>query len=106
MMNLLELVENLREKIAIPKYFDHLSQRTVWVMGRNYGAAIVRSHVRHNSAAPLPWLTKAPKGVEEEMGPELAKVWLDGYNTSIRYVETYVNRALFHATDTRKVIRR
>jgi len=97
-MNFLELVEGLQGKVAVPQIANPHT-KLVWIMGRNRGATVVRNHVRHNINAPLPWLTKAPKGVEKEMGPELAKVWLEGYNAAIRYVEMKVNVAVFNATN-------
>lgn len=96
-MNFLEMVEDLQGKVAIPQIANPHT-KMVWIMGRNRGAAVIRNHVRHNISAPLPWLAKAPKGVEKEMGQELAEVWLAGYNAAIRYVEIKVNVAVFNAT--------
>lgn len=96
-MNFLELVEDLQGKIAVPQ-IDDTYTKMVWIMGRNVGASVIRSHVRNCMSDPLPWRNKAPKGVMQELGPELANVWLDGYTAAIRYVELKVNVALFNAT--------
>jgi hypothetical protein len=97
MLNFLELVEGLQGKIAVPQIANPHT-KMIWVMGRNHGADVVRSHVRHNMSSPLPWLTKAPKGISKELGEDLAKTWLDGYNAAIKYVEMKVNVAVFNAT--------
>lgn len=97
-MNFLELVEGLQGKVAVPQIANPHT-KLVWIMGRNRGADVIRSHVRHSMFAPLPWLTKAPKGVEKELGSEMSKVWLEGYNAAIRYVEMKVNVIVFNATN-------
>jgi len=102
---LLNLVEDLRGKIEMPEINDPYL-RVVWVMGRNAGANKVRTHVRHNLGAKLPFLTQAPKALRQQLGQTGSDVWLNGYNAAVEYVERKVNVMMFHATHGQAMVAR
>lgn len=97
MNQLLEIVEDLRGKVEMPE-IQNPYLRTVWIMGRNAGAAMVRNHVRHKVSEPLRTLKVAPKAVRQEMGPVAADVWINGYNAPVEFVQMKINAFLFRAT--------
>lgn len=102
---LLKLVDDFRGNVEMPEITDAYL-RIVWCQGRNAGAAKVRTHVRQNLTASLPYLKQAPKALRQQLGQTGSDVWLNGYNAAVEYVERKVNVMLFNATDGQALVAR
>lgn len=91
-MNLLTLAENLNGLVKTPEIDGRY--KNIWFLGKKKGVEVVRSHIRHRSSQPLPYLETAPSGLSETLTQEEIDYWLDGYNSPIKYVEEFTNKTL------------
>jgi hypothetical protein len=96
MPSLIEYADNLRSLIQTPELED-ASQQMIWMMGKAKGADVVRTHVRHHSAQPLPFRYKAPVGVVKVYGEDGGRLWLDGFNAVVNFIAEKASVAMFYA---------
>lgn len=103
---LVELVDNLKDKIQTPKTITNAYLLIVWVSGRNAGISKIRNHVRHHASEKFPIMDRIPRKLGQELGEEASKVWLEAYNAPIEYVEQRVQVMFFNATNGQALFNR